>query len=196
MATQALPSPRPLDEAAPIATAQGGTRPAAPAGLTRRDFFADVVDRLRAGLPEHLAGFRHRSTMNLLKVYYGNERVHYEVWTDGQRAQIEVGLHFEDGPLSTAAYLAYFDARIVELKHELGPQLELERWTASWGHLYELTPLTRLDDRVVERVARRLAALIATLQPLVEEADVPPERGSVPGPERRGPWRKWRRGRG
>ena len=60
---------------------------------------------------------------------------------------IEVGLHFEDGPVSTAAYLAYFDAHIVERKHELGPELELERWTPSWGRIYELVPLTRLDGR-------------------------------------------------
>ena len=194
MATQALHAPDAHDFPAVVPSPKGGDTPAATGGLTRREFFADVVDRLRDHLPAPLAGFRHRSTMNLLKVYYGNERVHYEVWTDGQRDQIEVGLHFEDGPASTAAYLAYFDARIVELKHELGPEVELERWTASWGHLYELTPLTRLDARVVERTARRLATLIATLQPLVEAANVPAERAATPS-EPRGPWRKWRRGR-
>ena len=161
--------------------------------LTRRDFFAAVVERLRVELPEELAAFEHRATMNLLKVYYGNERVHYEVWADGQRGQLELGLHFEDGPLSTAAYLAFFDAHIVELKHELGPQLELGRWTPSWGHLYELSPLGRLDAVAVERTARRLVALIAALQPLVEEASVAPERAAAPA-EPRGPWRKWRRG--
>ncbi len=182
---------------APFATA-GPTAPAAPraaGGLTRRDFFADVVDDLRRLLPDDLATFTHRAGMNLLKVHYGNERVHFEVWTDGQRGQIEVGLHFEDGPLSTAAYLAFFDARIVELKHDLGPQLELERWTASWGHLYELHPLGRLDQAAVNRVARRLAALITALQPLVEAAAIPAERAAQAA-EPRGPWRAWRRGRG
>ena len=164
-------------------------------GLRRREFFAEVVDRVRAHLPEHLAGFRHRATMSQVKIDYGNERVHYEVWTDGQRQQLEVGLHFEDGPISTAAYLTYFDAHIVELKHELGPQLELERWTPSWGHLYELSPLAKLDDAAAERVARRLAALIVALQPLVEAAAVPPERAALLA-EPRGPWRSWRRGGG
>ena len=164
-------------------------------GLSRRDFFVSVVDRLRPLLPEPLAGFRHRATMNLLKVSYGNERIHYEVWTNSQLGMIEVGLHFEDGPVSTAAYLAYFDAHIVELKHELGTHLELERWTPGWGHLYELIPLTRLDGRLVERIARRLAALIVTLQPLVEAAAILPERAAQPD-DARGPWRTWRRGRG
>jgi len=162
-------------------------------GLTRRDFFAELLDRLRELLPADLAHFGHRSTMNLLKLDYGNHRVHYEVWCDGQRGQIEVGLHFEDGPVSTAAYLTFLDRHIVELKHELGPQLELERWTASWGHLYELHPLGRLDARVVDRVARRLAALITATRPLFDAAANPPERSAQPA-EPRGPWRKWRRG--
>lgn len=164
-------------------------------GLTRRDFFAAVVERLRVLLPSDLADFAHRANMNLVKVYYGNERIHYEVWTDGARGTIEFGLHFEDGPLSTAAYLAHFDQHIVELKHALGPQLELERWTASWGHLFELAPLTKLTAATVDRTAHRLAALITTLQPLVEAAGIASER-SVQPTESRGPWRKWRRGRG
>ncbi len=191
MASETLRPTRPF---APVAPDGSERERAAPGGLTRRDFFADVVDDLRRLLPGDLAAFRHRAGMNLLKVHYGNERVHYEVWTDGQRGQIEVGLHFEDGPLSTAAYLAWFDARIVELKHELGPQVELERWTASWGHLYELHPLGRLNQAAVNRVAWRLAALITALQPLVEAADIPAERAAQPA-EQRGPWRAWRRGR-
>lgn len=165
--------------------------------MTRGDFFAALIERLRAVLPPERAGFRHRSNTSLLKVDYGNERVHYEVWTDGQRGQIEVGLHFEDGPVSTAAYLAFFDAHIVELKHELGAGCDLERWTPSWGHLYELHPLGRLDGKTVDRIARRLAALITALQPLVEAAGVPAERAAqAQSGEVRGPWRSWRRGRG
>jgi len=159
--------------------------------MTRRDFFVDVVAALRERLPEELAGFRHHTTMNLLKVYYGNERVHYEIWANSQQRTIELGLHFEDGPVSTAAYLAHFDRYIVELKDLLGPSIELEQWTPSWGHLYELLPLTPLDAALAARAAARLCQMIAALQPLVEAAAVPPERSALPQ-ERRGPWRKWR----
>ena len=177
--------------------AKSSPRPKAPAGLTRRDFFADVVVRLRALLPEELAAFEHRATINLVKLFYGNERIHYEVWTDGARGQIEIGLHFEDGPLSTASYLVHFDRHIVELKHALGPQIELERWTSSWGHLYELVPLSTLTAATVERTARRLAEMVTTLQPLVEAAGVAPERAvQAQAPGSRGPWRRWRRGGG
>ncbi|MCC6314628.1 MAG: hypothetical protein IT337_11525 [Thermomicrobiales bacterium] len=170
------------------------TRSKTARGLTRRDFFGAVVARLRARLPESLVDFQHRANSSLLKLSYANERVHYEVWTDGTREQIEIGLHFEDGPVSTAAYLAFFDHHIVELKHDLGPQLELERWTSTWGHLYELHPLVRLDDMLAERVAERLAAIITAAQPLVDAAGVPAERSAMAA-EPRGPWRAWRKGR-
>ena len=164
-------------------------------GLTRRQFFDETVERLRPLLGPGLAGFRPRFSPVLLKLDFGNERVHYEVAPDGGRGHLEVGLHFEDGPVSTAAYLAWFGRHIVELKHELGAEIELERWTASWGRVYELHPLGRLDAAVAERTAGRLAAFIIALQPLVEAAAVEPERSVLPA-DQRGPWRTWRRGRG
>ena len=159
--------------------------------LNRRDFFATIVADVRKSLPAELAGFRHRANTMLLKIDFGNERIHYEVWTDGQRARVEIGLHFEDGPASTLAYLAFFDARIVEIKHALGPEIELERWTASWGHLFESAPLARLDRAFARHVAGRLVAQIAVLQPMVVEAAVPVgERSFTPGA--RGRWERKR----
>jgi hypothetical protein len=159
------------------------------ASLNRLDFFAAIVAEVRKDLPAELSDFRHRANTMLLKIDYGNERVHYEVWTDGARGRVEIGLHFEDGPASTLAYLAFFDARIVEIKHALGPEIELERWTASWGHLFASVPLGRLDRAFVKSVSARLAAQIATLQPLVEEAAVPAEQRHEPT----GTGRQWRR---
>jgi hypothetical protein len=157
--------------------------------LNRRDFFAVIVADAQAHLPPELARFRHRVNPMLLKLDYGNDRVHYEVWADGARGRVEIGLHFEDGPASTMAYLAFFDQRIVEIKHLLGPQIELERWTTSWGHLFESEQLGRLDRRFAETVAGRLAAQIAILQPMVEEAAIPPaQRDFTPGD--RGRWRR------
>ena len=160
-----------------------------PPSLNRRDFFAMIVADARANLPPELTRFRHHVNPVLLKLDYGNDRIHYEVWADGARGRIEIGLHFEDGPASTIAYLAFFDRRIVEIKHLLGPQIELERWTTSWGHLFESEQLGRLDRRFAEMVARRLAAQIALLQPMVEEAAIPAaQRDATPCD--RGRWRR------
>lgn len=195
MATRGRPRARKSKDTPSPTVARGRNETMMPRALTRREFFTDVARQLRDALPAELAGFEHRGTMNLLKVYYDNERVHYEVWTNSATGTIELGLHFEDGPVSTAAYLTFFNARIVELKHELGPAIELERWTASWGHLYELTPLARLDPDLVEQVVGRLSSFITVLQPMVAAAAIPAERAAAPS-EPRGPWRKWRRGRG
>lgn len=139
--------------------------------LTRREFFHDVTERTRVALPEDLRGFQTSSTMNLLKLYYGRYRLHYEVWADARDNQIEIGLHFEDGPESTERLIAYFDRYIVEIKHELGTDVELERWTNAWGHLFQLLPYQPLTDALVSDVAARLSRMIALLQPLLVEAD-------------------------
>jgi hypothetical protein len=148
-----------------------------------------VTEQVRSALPPELAGFRQRTSMALLKIDYGNERVHYEVWTDGARNRVEVGLHFEDGPASTAAYLAFFDGRIVEIKHRLGWEIELERWTLSWGHLFESIPLVPLDRAFAAHVAARLSRQIALLQPMVVEAAIPPGHHDPAQRDRK----RWRR---
>jgi hypothetical protein len=156
--------------------------------LNRRDFFTLVTTQVQTRLPAELADFHHHANIMLLKIHYGVERVHYEVWADGARQRLEIGLHFEDGPASTAAYLAFFDARIVEIKHHLGVNVELERWTISWGHLFESMALGPLDRKLAHAVADRLAAYITLLQPLIVEANVPAERRE----ESTEPRRRWR----
>lgn len=161
--------------------------------MTRHDFFAEVVTGLRAFLPEAYRDFRHRSNPLLLKVDYGNPRVHYEVWCDSEKEILGIGLHFEDGPVSTEAYLAFFDQHILEIKHILGTEVELERWTASWGHLYEHRALEQLSEDLANLIAARLGEMIKLLQPLVEAAGVAPERSAEPVEGRRGPWRRFAR---
>jgi hypothetical protein len=161
------------------------TTVATPGAMTRRRFFDEVVGLIRSDLDAGLGNFRHSANPMQLKVHFGNERIHYEVWPDSQRGHVEVGLHFEDGPVSTAAYLAYFDARIVEIKHTLGAKVELERWTVSWGHLFEVVPLVPLDRMFAREIAGRLAAQILLLQPMIEEAAIPAEQR-----DRRSDWRE------
>lgn len=144
----------------------------------RRRFFAAIVAHLRGALPEEHRRFAHRGDFNLMKIWWDNPRVHFEVVIDQQIDRVEVGLHFEDGPLSTVAYLRVLDARVLELKHELGHHVELERWTASWGRLYELTPLESIDERAGKRLAARVERFIQTLQPIIDAAGVPPERSA------------------
>src|SRR5690606_26784666 len=86
------------------------------------------------------------------------------------RDLIELGLHFEDGPESTARLLEHFDRAVIEIKHELGQDVELERWTKSWGHIFEVRRLEPLTRELAHELGQRLAQMIVALQPLLDEA--------------------------
>lgn len=144
--------------------------PTASSTLTRRDFFLDLAEAVRRSLPPDRT-LDARQTMNLLKLHYGaNYRIHYEAWISTEKGHVEIGLHFEDGPASTERLLRHFDTCILEIKHDLGTEAELERWTQSWGHLFELHPLEPLTSDFVERLAARLVRYVEVLQPLLDEA--------------------------
>lgn len=140
--------------------------------MSRSTFFDGIVAVLRKELPEPLRGFRTRRFGHLLKVYFDNERIHYEIWVDSRRQQVELGLHLEDGPASTLAYLELLDQRIVEIKHALGPDAELGRWTLSWGHLIETWPLETLTKDLRATISERTLLYITTLQPMLDEVDL------------------------
>lgn len=144
--------------------------------VARKAFFAGIAKSLKRDLPADLSRFRSRGDFNLMKVWFEHYRIHYEVVIDQQIGKIEVGLHFEDGPASTLAFLALLDQRILEIKDALGPEAELERWTQSWARLYELHPLGEVNAAATMRAADRLVLYIKTLQPIVESAGIKLER--------------------
>ncbi len=156
----------------------------------RAAFFEDITRFLRVELPLELRDFQLRQTPFLMKLYYQNERVHFEVWVDSVRQQIEIGLDFEDGADSTAAYLAFFDERIVEIKEKTGPELELERWTKTWGHFVEVYPIDPLTRERALMVAERMATIMSVLQPMIEEANVAAGEWSASSKPY---WTRWRK---
>jgi hypothetical protein len=146
---------------------------------SRKAFFAEIVGRLRSDLPPELQSFHHRGDFNLMKVWFDHYRVHYEVVIDQQIDKIEIGLHFEDGPASSLAFLALLDKRILEIKDVLGPNVELERWTQSWARIYELRPLEAITEAETSACAERLVSLIGYLQPIVEASGIRLDRPGV-----------------
>ncbi len=159
--------------------------------LSRSAFFDGIIRSLRRELPEDLQTFRTRQSGTILKVFYEDYRIHFEVWVDKRRNVVEIGLHLEDGPASTLAILAMLDSSILEIKHILGPHLEFGRWTLSWGHAVEFLGLQPLDADFRNLVASRLRLYVETLQPLIEQADISFTENQ-PG---NAPRRKWSRGR-
>lgn len=138
--------------------------------ITRREFFAAVRDRLQVRLPADVQNINFQTSHRQMKLYYSHQKLHYEIWTNGRDQHIEIGLHFEEGPESTEALIRFFDRHILEIKHELGPEVELERWTNSWGRIFQLLPYQPLTEALAVDVADRLRDMIVVLQPLLDEA--------------------------
>jgi hypothetical protein len=136
-----------------------------------QQFQISLVEKTRRALPRNLKDFEPRSFFTLVKLSYPNPRIHYEVWVRGKEHLIEIGLHFEADKATNDALLAYFDARALEIHAELGPRVEIERWTNSWSRIHEVLPYEALNVPLVDTIAKKLARMIVVLQPMVEQAD-------------------------
>lgn len=144
------------------------------------DFLSHVVQAVRPKLPAQWQEFATNGFGNLVKLYYGDPSVHFEVWVQGKTSRVEVGLHFETDQATNDRLMAYFAERFVEVQAALGPRIELDEWTRTWGRIHEMVPFTVLDESLVERVAARLTQA-TVLQPMLVEA--PPLAADV---EKRG----------
>jgi hypothetical protein len=138
--------------------------------LAPSDFFAGLRKHLKAQLPPPLRRFNSlRGRGRLMKVHYGDDDFHYEVWHHTGAGRLEVGLHFEGPAADNERLFDFFRGRMVEVKAHL-PHAELEPWDRGWVRLYETLPAAQLDEGVLERSAELTAAYIVALQPLLEEA--------------------------
>lgn len=142
------------------------------------DFLTLVNERTMALLPKGLrddATSRVRSVW--LWVHYHDPRVHFEVWPARKTGRIEVGLHFE-GPREFSYHWAGLMApHMPEIQARLGPQVELEEWTASWARVHQTLPYDPLSEPLADEIAHRFSETITILQPIVdrERQNVPPE---------------------
>ena len=139
-----------------------------------QQFQVSLVNKTRQRLPASLRDFDARSFFSVVKLSFQRPRIHYEVWVRGKERLIEVGLHFEAERTTNLALVEYFDSRAFEVHAELGPRIEIEQWTNSWGRVHEVVPYTALDEELVVRLADKLAHMITVLEPMVR--DWPKER--------------------
>ena len=134
-----------------------------------RDFLIVVRERLEPLLPPELRSFQARIRFNLLQVYYEHPWLHYEVWPQRKSGRIEVGLHFEGAREENYGWAAVLAERMPQVQAAPGPSLELEEWTPTWTRLHQSLPLGALDQDLAGEVAQRMAALIETVQPILNE---------------------------
>lgn len=138
------------------------------------DFLRAVIQESRKLLPPQLQNFDGRSRFTLIQIYFNKRSIHYEVWIRGGVKLIEIGLHCESDSETNSRLLQFFRTRELEIRGELGTQVECERWTKSWTRVHQVIQYRSLDDALVSRVARELANMISVLQPMLDQYETNP----------------------
>jgi len=164
--------------------------------MRTRDFLMLVQERLGPLLPAELRSFQARVRFTLLQVYFNHPSLHYAVWPQKKTGRIEIGLHFEGEGETNYRWAAVLAERMPQVQAALGPAMELEEWTPTWTRLHHTLPMGTLDEGEADEAAQRLAALIQTMEPILEECR--PELGQAPAPNLRPaprgrPWHARRR---
>lgn len=170
---------------------------ALPARLTTREFLRRVQEETVPRLDRTLGSPTGRIVFSSLQLHFGEARLHYEVWPVRKTGRIEIGLHIEGDQAWSREVAAQLAARADALRHGLGPDYELEDWTASWSRLHTTVPLETLTDPVAADIAARLVDLVGAVQPLLRSLDLrpapPTDSGHASGRERGRHWRRARR---
>jgi hypothetical protein len=154
------------------------TAPTAPS-LRIRDFLALVDDGVRERLGRGYAALSMRQRFGYVQYAEGDPSIHYEVWAQRKTARVEIGLHFEgtdrERNYAIAAMLA---GRAADVVAAVGPEYELEEWTAQWTRLHQTVAAPSLTPELAGEVAGRLVALMQGMRPLLREVLA----GATPAP--------------
>ena len=87
-----------------------------------KEFLSEATELIRMHLPADLRDPRIVGPVgSLIKLHYGDPKVHYEVWVRRRAGSIEVGLHFEGTPQENSRYLEELTSRYAHAIASLGP---------------------------------------------------------------------------
>lgn len=160
-----------------------------------REFMGMVEERTLAMLPVNLReACTSRVRFVWFQVHFHSPKVHYEVCLTRKTERIEIGLHFEGPHDFSYRWAERLAEHMLEVYASLGPEWELEEWTASWARLHTTIPYDPLSPALAEAIAERMSDLIATCQPIIELEleNVPAELEAVV-PVKATTRRRWRR---
>lgn len=158
--------------------------------LKAREFLFYTEDQAFAALPAAIPHPNRKVMWTILQLYYGDVDVHFELQPQGARQQVELGLHFEADAETNEARAQLVASQAPMLMATLGPEWELEEWTASWRRLHRVFAYERLTAELGREIAEQFALLIATVQPFIDDLEAirpltPPPARTATAPARR-----------
>jgi hypothetical protein len=141
---------------------------AKPAVMNTREFLWQASELVRLQTPPPYRGFRTLGpTASLIKLHFGNPRIHYEIWLQRRHKLIEVGLHFEDQAPVNKHYLSQLAGHAPAIRDALGPAVEAEQWTDSWTRVHQSVIMTALDEDLLLEVSDTASRMIGVLEHIV-----------------------------
>ena len=148
-----------------------------------------VADSAIKGIDGEKPQTRLRSS--LVQLYYESQAQHYEVWLRSSAGLLELGLHFEGPVEENRRRIDCLIESMPEIVGGLGPQVDLEEWTATWSRLHEVQPLPTFDEASALELGQRVAAYVTILEPIVRPLG--PMPAAPPASHSDGKWRHRRR---
>jgi len=142
--------------------------------MNTREFLWQASELVRLQTPPLYHDFHTLGpTASLIKLHFGNPRIHYEIWLQRRHKLVEVGLHFEDQAPVNKRYFTQLSARADAVRDALGPAVEAEQWTDSWTRIHQSIIMTTLDEDLLLEVAGATARMIGVLEPMVRAIKPP-----------------------
>ena len=149
--------------------------------MDQRALLKTLPDLIRPSVPAKLRDFRSGARWSyLMKLYYGNEAIHYEASHRAKAHLVEIGLHFESDELTNARLLGAFRLHNGPIQRKL-PTARLEEWDRGWTRIWEPVTYERFDAELRGRLAEALARYITVLEPILR-AELPADVAWVIAP--------------
>jgi hypothetical protein len=137
-----------------------------------RDFLAMVHEGVVGGLGRDFAGFDWRQRFGYVQYYRSSPAVHYEIWVQRKTARLEIGLHFEGARDDNYAAAEALALRAPDVQASVGPEYELEEWTAQWTRLHRSFPAPSLTPELAADAAGRAVSLIRGMEPILDQMEI------------------------
>ena len=140
--------------------------------LRIRDFLALTHDGMVARLGDTLDGFQWRQRFGFLQYFRGSPAVHYEIWVQRKTARLEIGLHFEGERDANYAAAEALAIRAPDIQARIGPDYELEEWTAQWTRLHRSFAAPSLTPQLADDAAGHAVALMRGMEPILDQMEI------------------------
>lgn len=112
----------------------------------------------------------HASTSGwMVKLWFGNKDLHYELGVYHTRKVVELGLHFETDALTNQLLLGALKGHAKAIAKKL-PDARIESWDKGWARVWEPIPLERFDEPYSARLTKTLARYVRVLEPILEDS--------------------------